>query len=276
MALVFATEMFSCDKIEEPYIKPNNQTNDTIPLNSEDTLDWNNKKIVLLEDYTGVRCVNCPKASEIALSLQGKYNDQLVILSVHSGFLSAPNGGFPDFRTDEGTEWYNRFNFNYNPIGTVNRQKKGQEYGYNSSEWEQAVAEAIVGEPNIRLLIAKDYDKATRKLKVSVYSKFLEESFGIYNLTICLMEDSIVGKQVTEAGIDTAYMHRHVFRSCINGAWGNSLNEEGEIMNAGKQFVNNYSIILDEKFKVKDCYIVAYVYKKDELTILQVTEKKIK
>lgn len=277
MASVFAMGMFSCDKIEEPYIKPNNQTSDTIiPLTGEDTLNWNNQKVVLLEDYTGVRCVNCPQASEITLSLQEEYQEQLVVLGIHAGFLSTPNGGFPDFRTEEGEEWYNHFSFNTNPIGTINRQNNGQGYGYQYSEWNQAVAEAVIGESKIRLLIAKKYDEAKRKLIVSVYSKFLEESAEKYNLTVCLMEDSIVGKQVIPNDIDTAYIHRHVFRGCINGAWGKPLNGEGEIINSGKQFVNNYSITLDEKFKADNCYIVAYVYKTDELTILQTAEKKIK
>ncbi len=271
----FMIGMVACDKIEEPYFKPNNEQTEHLPLSDDDIANWENKKVVLLEDYTGVRCNNCPAAAEIALGLYEQYEHQLVVLGVHSGFLANPLGGFPEFRTEEGNEWYEHFGFDSNPIGTINRKLNGGSYGYNASAWADAVAEAVEGTPDIRLLTATAFDESTRELKVSAYSTFLREFDDNvnYNLTVCLMEDNIVGKQLKPDGVDTAYVHRHVFRGTLNGAWGTEINEE---IVPNEDIVKSYSITMDENFNADNCYVIAYLYNRETKEILQVTEKKVK
>ena len=269
----FMVGMIACDKIEEPYFKENNEVSEHIPLAKEDTLNWVNEKVVLLEDYTGVRCQNCPNAAVIAHGLQEQYGHQLVVLGVHAGGMTDPLPNSPDFRTDEGTEWYNTFGFSTNPIGTVNRKSNNGSYIYKDNQWADAVAEAVVGVPNIRLLTALEYDNATRELKVSAYSKFLAEFPDLYNVTVCIMEDSIAGKQIG-APDPYNYTHRHVFRGTMNGAWGTELNDE--LIAPDTEIVKSFSIKLDEKYNVDNCYIIAYVYLRESKEILQVTEKKIK
>ena len=61
-------------------------------------------KTVLIKDFTGARCVNCPAAAEHAHNLQHQLDENhIFIMSVHAGFLAQPMGSFPDFLTDEGT-----------------------------------------------------------------------------------------------------------------------------------------------------------------------------
>lgn len=266
----------SCDIIEEPYLKENNESSEHLPLSAEDTLNWINEKVVLLEDYTGVRCTNCPLAAEEALEIQEQNEHRVVVLGVHAGDLSSvpPNGPFIDFTTEEGNAWYTYFQFGSNPIGAVNRQSTGGTYAYQYSTWTGAVAEALDGEPNVRLLLAKDYNEETRELRVSAYSKFLAEFSDTYSLTVCIMEDSIVGMQVTPQGNNPDYIHRHVFRTTMNGTWGTELNTE--VIAPNEEIVKSYSIILDEAYNADQCYIIAYVSNSETKEILQVVEKKIK
>lgn len=272
----FMIGMIACDKIEEDnYFKPNNESNDTIPLPIEDINNWKNEKVVLLEDFTGVRCVKCPDAAIVAHELQEQYGHQLVVLGVHAGWNANPmkDTTYIDFRTEEGEEWNKFFNFMSNPIGTINRQSEGSSYGYAFGTWSDEVKKAIVGTPNIRLLSATKYNEKDRELKVTVYSKFLEDFTDKYNLTVCLMEDHIVGKQAGKNGGDE-YDHRHVFRKTLNGAWGTELNEETIL--ADTEIIKNYSIKLDDNFNADNCYIIAYVYLRESKEVLQVIEKKIK
>lgn len=269
----FMIGMVACDKIEGDYFKPNNEGNDTIPLSDDDINHWQNKKVVLLEDFTGVKCVNCPKAAVLASELQTQYGHQLVVMGVHAGGYANPAGGFPDFTTKEGEEWNTTFKFNSYPIGTINRQYNGSTYGYASAQWSDAVAEAVEGQPDIRLLSAVKYNDANRELKVTVYSKFLKEFSDKYNLTVCLMEDNVVGKQLGDGGGDN-YVHRHVFRGTLNGTWGTELNED--IIAPDTEIIKNYTFKVNETFNIDNCYIVAYVYLRDSYEILQVNEKKIK
>ena len=127
-------------------------------------------KCILLENYRGVRCNNCPAADEIALNIQKQYGHSVVVLGVHSGFLSAPVGGYPNFKTTEGDAWYSFFGFDSNPIGTINRKSDGGVYAFPSTDWADAVASALQEESAVGMASNVEYDEATRNLKVDITS----------------------------------------------------------------------------------------------------------
>ena len=231
-------------------------------------------KCVLLENYRGARCNNCPAADEIALNLQKQYNHKVVVLSINSGFLSAPIGGYPNFKIAEGDAWYGFFGFDSNPIGTVNRKSDGGVYAVPSTDWADAVASALQEESVVGMASNVEYDAATRNLKVDITSKALVELPDTYSLTVCIMEDSIVGKQFTYAGNVEDYVHRHVFRKTLNGTWGEDINTA--VLAPGDQIKKSYSVTLDEAYNAEQCYIIAYVANTDTKEVLQVIEKKIK
>jgi thiol-disulfide isomerase/thioredoxin len=88
-AVLIAASMFSCDKIEPPYRQGGVVTAE---------------RKVLLEDYTGSRCVNCPSAARIAHDLKQVYGENLIVLGIHTGFFAFPfPPQFPlDLRTPAG------------------------------------------------------------------------------------------------------------------------------------------------------------------------------
>lgn len=267
--------MMSCDKLKEPYIVESIVTeSDTIPLVAADTINFDGKMVTLLEDYTGVKCNNCPEAGALALQLQEQYEGHLVVLGVHpKGALQNPAGGFPDFRTDDGNEWNNAFNIAAYPNGLVNRT--GGVLG--SAQWATAVSSYMDSPAPIRLIVKTEFDDATRELKVSIHSKFLQKFEGAdIRLITCLMEDNILGKQVTPTGIDTAYMHRHVFRGTADGqTWGRLLSSS-DIINTGQNFITNMKFILNDDYNPDQFYIVAFITDNDTKEVLMAAEAKIK
>ena len=185
-----------------------------------------------------------------------------------------PIGGYPNFKTTEGDAWYNFFGFDSNPIGTVNRKLNGGVYAFPSTEWTDAVASTLQEESTVGMASNVQYDAATRNLTVDITSKALAELSDIYSLTVCIMEDSIVGKQLLPTGDDENYMHRHVFRKTLNGTWGEELNTSA--IAPEEQIKKSYSVTLDEAYNADQCYIIAYVANSDTKEVLQVIEKKIK
>ena len=45
---------------------------------------------VLIEEFTGVRCVNCPAGSAEIQNLLSVYGEQLIAISIHAGFYANP------------------------------------------------------------------------------------------------------------------------------------------------------------------------------------------
>ena len=266
--------MMSCDKLKEPYFtEPVVQQSDTIQLEAADTLDFDGKAVVLLEDYTGVKCVMCPSGAAIAADLQEQYGEHLVVLGVHpKGSLQDPQGEFPDFRTDDGNEWNNHFNIGTYPTGTVNRKE-----ALGKDQWAAAVAEVIGGDAPVRLIIKSEYDNVSRELKLSIHSKFLQEANGNTCLTVCMMEDNIVGKQVTPSGLNNEYVHRHVFRGTADGiTWGRMLDNQVETIEAGRNFITNMKFKVSEDYNADEFYIVALITDNTTKQVLMAAEKKIK
>ncbi|MBR2052117.1 MAG: Omp28 family outer membrane lipoprotein [Bacteroidales bacterium] len=279
----FMMGMTACDVIDEQdYIKNNGGI--TPPEHPEpdpgETGDFTTSKCVLLEDYTGVRCVNCPKAAVIALGLQEQYGHSVVVLGVHSGFYSTPIGGFPNFKSTEGDEWYSFFGFIENPIGTVNRKLNSGVYGLGFADWADAVATTLQEEATVGMASNVEYDETSRNLKVDISSKALVELPDTYSLTVCIMEDSIVGKQSIEKvnpddpEVIENYVHRHVFRKTMNGAWGEEINTTA--IAPEDVITKSYTTTLDAAYNADNCYIIAYVSNSNTKEVLQVIEKKIK
>ena len=266
--------MASCDKLKEPYIVESIVTeSDTIPLVASDTINFDGKKVTLLEDYTGVKCNNCPEAGALALQLQEQNEGHLVVLGVHpKTALQNPAGGFPDFRTDDGNEWNTFFNISGYPNGLVNRTGV-----LGPSEWTSAVNSTVGNDAPVRLIVKTEFDDGSRELKVSIHSKFLQSvASSDVRLTTCLMEDNIVGKQVTQNGINEEYVHRHVFRGTADGiTWGRVLSS-AESISAGRNFITNMKFILNDEYNADDFYIVAFISDNDTKEVLMAAETKIK
>lgn len=266
--------MMSCDKLKEPYIVESIvEESDTIPLTDEDIANFDGKMVVLLEDYTGVKCNNCPAAGALALQLQEQNEGHLVVLGVHpKTALQSPAGGFPDFRTDDGHEWNTEFNIPAYPNGMINR--KG---GFIApAGWTDTVNSLIGTDAPVRLIIKTEYED--QELKISVHSKFLQTvNSGDVRLTVCMMEDNILGKQQTPSGIDAAYMHRHVFRGTANGqTWGSILDTNADYIEAGREFVTNMKFVLSDEYNADEFYIVAFISDNVTKEVLMTAERKIK
>ena len=231
-------------------------------------------KTVLIKDFTGARCVNCPAAAEVAHELQHSLGeDRVFIMSVHAGYLATPVGSFPDFRTEEGTQWYN--DNSANPLFAVDRMALTEGNTLNESQIEKAVGDALEEAQTFDLNISNAYDESSRELKVVSTMTAMGDYSGELYLTVCLIEDSLVGRQVVPGGIDTAYVFRNVFRGTLNGA-------EGELFANGQlyvddEFAKNHTTTLDEAYNANQCYILAYISDKGlGGKILQTAMEKIK
>lgn len=235
-------------------------------------------KTVLIKDFTGVRCVNCPAAATAAHELQHQLGeDHIFILSVHAGFLATAVGQFPNFTTPEGTAWYN--NNNTNPLFTVDHVALTEGNTLNVSQLDTPLGDALAETQSFEIGISNTYDEATRRLSVENRFNPTNEGQGKYYATVCLVEDSIIGRQVVPSsvvpgGIDTAYVFRNVFRGTLNGA-------DGELVVNGPvylddSFSSTYSIELDSAFNADQCYILTYIYNYQDGKIMQTAMKKIK
>ena len=267
--IVFA--LWSCDKIEPPYTE-------------EGSVAETGKK-VLIEDFTGHLCNNCPRAHRELEHLKSIYGDQLISIGIHVGNFAQPlteNYFGEDFRTETGNELNDFFGADDAglPNGMVNMRKVNGNYLLSYTEWGSVVATILAEPQKLDLTTTAEFDTATRKLDVTVTAKVLKYFKADEGLKICvyLTEDSIVGWQKdaeNEGGEDIPdYVHRHVLRGSLNGTWGETINIDPTVYGSETDYkITGFSV--DTSYNYKQCYVIPFVYDAKTLEIIQADEAKI-
>lgn len=270
LLLIFVFAFESCDKVEPPYI------------NGIDC-EVGTKK-VLIEDYTGHGCVNCPGAAVTAHELQEQCEERIIIMAVHAGYFASTDAFGPeytyDFTTEGGNTWNEYYGIIGNPKGMVNRVDAGSGVVTVPDKWDKTVTSELALEAEVEVNITSDFNTNDSILSTTVSGEFLSVIEGKFSLVVCLTENDIVKAQknndeeIGEIPDMLEYTHQHVLRNVINGGWGDEI-ASGSIA-IGKDYSRTYT----QDFKGHDwvpenCHIVAFVYQDSDKSILQVEEGKV-
>lgn len=259
----------SCDIVEEPFLVPVGGNDTTTPAE--------NVRKVLLEDFTGQKCPNCPEAAEIAHSLIQTYGDQIVVIAIHAGNFSVPDGSFPsDYRTTEGTELNDFFGismYGY-PMGMVNRIDYNGFPVVIKDDWESAVSDQLELDPQAAITITSSYNTGTRELDCTLETEFLEDLDGTYSICAFIIESGIVSPQQTESGVVEDYVHNHMLRASMNGTWGDAVGTDGLAV-GGSKVTNHCSYTLPAEWNAENCAIVAFVYNDETQDVVQAEEEEL-
>lgn len=287
--LIITGSIYSCDKIDPPYTEPiSTSPIDTTANDSTIT----RKRKVLLEDYTGHTCGNCPKAASAADAVVQLYGDKVVVIGVHAGFFSvpvppaplpsgAPAGSyFMDFRTPEGTLWDSPQNFGIstvgNPNGMVNRKTFNGNRVIAHTNWASAVQTILNDSADIGTKIFTGYNSVTREVNITVRGKFYNSNNSNLKLVVLISESNIITWQtdydVTPNHVPD-YNHKHVLRGTVNGAWGELF--ANALTPAGTTLEKNYTYTLNNSWNENNCSVVAFIYDEVTLEVLQADEVKI-
>lgn len=233
----------------------------------------NQGRQVLIEEFTGVQCVNCPAGSEAIEDLLKIYGNQLIVVSVHTGFFADP---YPesryDFRTPEGDQLATLLGspLGY-PTAVVNRKKFSGEnrLQLGRNKWAGYIAEELQQQKIARIDIIPELDRQTLKLSARVAVFFDDSPANTLKLTLFLTETEIADLQKTPDGIDPEYPHRHVFRDAIGPYNGI------EIL-ADQVYCSEFSVEIDPEWNAEGLYLVAILSESDgSLEVLQAHQQKI-
>jgi hypothetical protein len=262
----------ACDVVEPPYTTENEG-----PGPGDDVVQK-----ILLEDYTGHDCVNCPTAAEEAHDLMGIYDDQLIIIAVHAGWFARPIDEEPAlseyYGTEAGEEWYNYFQAFANPIGMVNRVPSSPgNFLVEWADWGSTIAGMVDNEPGAMMTIENVFNESTRRLETTITTEFLVAQSDAINLVVCVTQDSIIDGQknndinVGEIPLIEDYVFMHMLRDNLNGTWGENVSD-GEPIELGTAYEKTYSVTFPEEWIPEHCHVVAFVCYEEARTIIQVEE----
>ena len=223
---------------------------------------------VLIEDYTGQYCVNCPRATEEIERLVEQYGDTSVIaVAIHSGPFSKNKGELTPLYTEVGDMYFNTWGLSAQPVGLVDRLFDS--FPFSFTDWAGGVNYEIAIEPPVGFQTDVDYDKDTRQAAIEVQTIGLASDLVSGKLQVWLIEDSIDSFQLMPDGSrEEHYNHMHVFRASVNDSWGDELS-----VDHGQVAVKNYELRLDPVWVPEHCSIVTFLY--DNTGVRQVAKSKL-
>ena len=215
------------------------------------------KRKVLVEEFTGQRCLNCPAAAEELSRLQAQYGaDTLVVVAIHGGRLAImPKEGLVGLATPLGNSYAEHWGY----ANSVPKVKEG---------WAAKIIAAFETKSPLNLKLTTTYNAANRELQVSTSAQTLAE--GVEGkLQLWLVEDGIVAlQQFPDDVLKRDYVHNHVLRAALNGDWGEPISLPG---NAEKTLT--HKLTLPEGIKADNAWVVAFVY--NDAGVVQVERRKV-
>ena len=300
--LLFGFLFASCDHVKNPYPPEVNLELDTTlypglwsdyennewPSFSENT---NTNRNVLIEDFTGHKCVFCPAAADLAHALHEANPSRVYIASIHAGpdgigdFQSVSPPDYPlDFTNPEGVEiglyfGENDGGFPGNPRGTVNRFNNGTIF-QSPTQWTSMVNDQL-NSNNLKINIQSElnYYEETKgaflHVELDPVDANVSENLGI---TVYLLEDSLVGDQkMSDNSHNSNYIHRDIHRGNLNAsAFGRPVSSED--LNGDKYYIN-YSFVvpnqLDGQYNASNMHLLIYAFNTETWEIYQVVKQKI-
>lgn len=279
IALAISIGFTSCDVLEGPFDEQTNNTIDTTkPLRK-----------ILLEDYTGHTCGNCPCAAEEAKKLDSIYGERVIVVATHVGFFAEP---YPsgskfrsDYRTTAGEELATAFDVGCNtcgiglPAGMVSRTKYNNDRVLSSTAWASAIAQldtAVIAE----MEMSKTYNATNRTVNISVEVKYLKAASAEHQLVLYAVEDSVINWQKfyaqcspTGANVDIQnFVHRHLLRGAVNSTWGDKLYTINTIIPKGYSTIKTFTHTVDPTWNDKHMSYVAFIQDNVTKEVIQVEE----
>jgi hypothetical protein len=231
-------------------------------------------KVVLLEEFTGLHCNNCPAAHDVVETiLDTRPPGRVIAVTIHNdNSLSYAYSGEEELKTPAGdlisdlvggtgaipSGVVDRFDFNSDgtPIETKNK-------------WP-ALVDTQLAEPtpvNVTVTV-KSYDEVSRLLIANVKLHCTQTTAGDHHLSVMILESGIIRTQTLQDGsADPNYVHNRILRDMMSfSALGDNL---GHTLVDSLVIEKDFAYTLADSWVAENCDVVAFVHKSSGFDIVQ-------
>lgn len=240
--ITLASLLVACDNVSEDerliYIEP-------APVNTT----------VLVEEFSGQLCPNCPTGAAELEKLEEQYGDNLAVITYHGGFYAINPGeveGVLGLGTEYGALKEKSYNINAKPCVVINARSINN----TVLTWATDIAAAFKSVSDISLTGEVIYDAASSSIQVRITGTCNSVFSG--TLQAVLTESGIVAPQtLPDNSPDENYVHNNLFRANVNGTAGEPFSVSGADIDGVSK---TYTVPVQADWKPINMRLVAYVY----------------
>jgi len=243
------------------------------------TVETAQDKHYYIEEFSGVRCVNCPQgaAKLEELSAMPANKGRLQIVTIHAASFTEPDytkGSKQDLSSEQAKRMMDLVYGGdmSKPQASIDRLNLFN--GTNPlvgprTEWESKLNTAKANHPNtpVNIHLSSEYDQQRDAYNIKVKLAYTENVSEPQYLTILLIEDSIVDNQIVP--LIENYTYRHVFRQAITPVNGTPILDTIPTKVPGRVYETNYTFKMDlsegnefrhKNWNLDNVHIVAFVH----------------
>lgn len=257
IAAMAALGLMSCDNISE--------ADRYLPVEGAKT-----SRKVLLTEFTGMKCVNCPDAAAIATDLHEQFPDNFIVVAMHPlghGFVSTDTT--PDLARQESMDYLTAMGGTQStglPAGAINFSAFDGKYLLDRTEWAARVVQQMAVAPDCHIAMTHNATD-TRKHTISVSVEPQNSSARKASLIVWLVESGMVGPQASlDQGTIKDYKHNHALRECVTELWGDALGTVSGTV------TKEYTIDIAEEYVPANCSVVAALIDTETHEVIQAEE----
>lgn len=241
---------------------------------------------VLVEEFTGAKCTNCPDARVQLKTISDANAGKVIVLELHpyDHPLGHPIKGLSkfDFNAPDVSDIFKTIYGGFFPLGIptagIDRTLDGQDILIKRASWANIINSRLAETSPVKLTLTNEYDaaKATGVISVNVaYTKTVTTKNFI---SIAIIEDNIVDAQEFPLYIDTFYNFQHVFRKSFTAAGGNPIIDTIATKEPGRVYEGKFKYTVDPAWKPENCRIIVWLHNNDANTkeVLQAEEIHVK
>ena len=221
---------------------------------------------VLIEDFTGQSCTNCPDAHQVIHDLQAQYGTQVIAVAIHAGHFGIAEGSNPKvvgLMQEDGNTYASHWNVVTYPAGIINRTSGVIKH----TDWAAYTRTALIGEPAIQIAVSDTLSADGTILTIDTEITSQTDIEG--KLQLWVTESNITAPQLQAGTLVPNYIHNHVYRASVNGLWGEDI-----VLTADAPHQATHQITLRDNWDISNLSIVVFVYNESD-GVLQVTEHHI-
>ena len=243
---------------------------------------------VLLEEFTGISCVNCPTGHQKVTDIEAQYPSpgHLIPIAIHP-FDNPLANPLPDIspidlRTTEGTTLYKGLYGNPSaiPCAGIDRKPYNGILVLGSDDWPVAVGARIGVASPVNIEISRTYDAASHAGSVKVSARYFSSVSTKQALTLALVEDGIDAPQEytdPNNGMTakyTSYTHNHILRRIYTFAPGSPMIDSVATKAPGRVYERTFNITTDPSWNPQHCKLIAFVSNNEsgDKTVMQAVE----
>ncbi|MFI5195942.1 MAG: Omp28-related outer membrane protein [Chitinophagales bacterium] len=224
---------------------------------------------VLAEEFTGQSCPNCPAAHDLLTSLAATTNPmRLNVIGLyiyHVTQANPPSGAAYDFRTQTATDIsssiYSGGPASGIPCGGIDRVPVGGTLFPYSSSWTDAYNQRLNMTDSVNLSVTSGYNAVDTTDTITATVTYTTQVSTQQNLSIAIVEDSIIDLQDMPAGINNNYLFTNVFRGMVTSEpYGDPVSSKLVVKAPGTRNVRTYIYKVNSAWKAKHCRIIAFVH----------------